>query len=46
MRGEHFVDVDTIKRETTKLLKELRKEDMQHLNLRLYLKIFMKLCMC
>jgi [histone H3]-lysine36 N-dimethyltransferase SETMAR len=30
MRGEHFVDVDTIKRETTKLLKELTKEDMQH----------------
>jgi len=30
MRGKHFVDVDTIKRETTKLLKELTKEDMQH----------------
>jgi hypothetical protein len=30
MRGEHFVDVDAIKRETTKLLKELTKEDMQH----------------
>ena len=30
MRGEHFVDVDTIKRETTKLLKELTKEDTQH----------------
>ena len=30
MRGEHFVDVDTIKRETTKPLKELTKEDMQH----------------
>jgi hypothetical protein len=29
-RGEHFVDVDTIKLETTKLLKELTKEDMQH----------------
>jgi len=30
MRGEHLVDVDTIKRETTKPLKELTKEDMQH----------------
>jgi transposase len=30
MRGVHFVDVDTIKRETTKPLKELTKEDMQH----------------
>ena len=30
MRGEHYVDVDTIKRETTKLLKELTKEDTQH----------------
>jgi transposase len=30
MRGEHFVDADTIKRETTKLLKELTEEDMQH----------------
>ena len=30
MRGEHFVAVDTIKRETTKLLMELTKEDMQH----------------
>jgi hypothetical protein len=29
-RGEHFVDVDTIKRETTKLLKELTKDYMQH----------------
>jgi hypothetical protein len=29
-QGEHFVDVDTIKRETMKLLKELTKEDMQH----------------
>jgi hypothetical protein len=30
MHSEHFVDVDTIKRETTKLLNELTKEDMQH----------------
>jgi hypothetical protein len=30
MRGEHFVDVDTIKRETMQVLKELTKEDMQH----------------
>jgi hypothetical protein len=30
MRGEHFVDVDSIKRKTTKLQKELTKEDMQH----------------
>jgi hypothetical protein len=30
MWGEHFVDVDTIKRETTKPLKELTKKDMQH----------------
>jgi len=30
MRGVHFVDVDTIKRETTKPLKELTKGDMQH----------------
>ena len=30
MRGEHFVAVDTIKRETTKLLKKLTTEDMQH----------------
>jgi len=30
MRGEHFVDVDNVKRETTKLLKELIKEDTQH----------------
>ncbi|KYQ49726.1 hypothetical protein ALC60_11199 [Trachymyrmex zeteki] len=30
IRGEHFVDVNTIKRKTTKLLKELTKEDMQH----------------
>jgi hypothetical protein len=29
-RGEHFVDAETIKRETTKFLKELTKEDMQH----------------
>ncbi|KYN07121.1 hypothetical protein ALC62_01929 [Cyphomyrmex costatus] len=30
MQGEYFVDVDTIKRETTKLLKRLIKEDIQH----------------
>lgn len=30
MRGKHFMDVDTIKRETTKLLEGLIKEDMQH----------------
>ena len=30
MPCEHFVDVDTIKRETTKPLKELTKKDMQH----------------
>ena len=30
MRDEYFVAVDIIKRETTKLLKKLTKEDMQH----------------
>ncbi|KYN37315.1 hypothetical protein ALC56_08373 [Trachymyrmex septentrionalis] len=30
MADEHFVAVNTIKRETTKLLKEFTKEDMQH----------------
>jgi transposase len=29
-RGKHFLDVDTIKRETTMPLKELTKKDMQH----------------
>jgi hypothetical protein len=30
MRSEHFVDVDTIKQETTKPLNELTKKDRQH----------------
>ena len=30
MRDEHFVAIDIIKRETSKLLQELIKEDMQH----------------